>query len=935
MITLLKGKIFNKKGLNLCLLFGIVLFISVAVCTPMFEVGSYNRLLQNKFDDEILKNNTWPMTMGRVEKYVSKEAQDTNEYIERAGSFADYWKKYMPVDEVARQIYVKLQDYKYEREFDKANGVIGIYSMSDMDEHIAITDGEAISGEKQCLITEAMMDETGFIAGENILIPTLVDSKGEPLVLKIAGICEIADSNDTYWITNFREFHNPVLVDQETIRYIAETYEVRNIECYVSCAYDYTQVSSNKVDDIINYCAVFASKDAAFTENYIHVLNEYSTECKEIKTLFWVIELPLFALLLFFIYMVTGQILGMETGEIAIMKSRGYTRLKVIRLYIMQAAVLSIVGLVIALPIGSGLCVLAAFSDAFMEFRIKMLTGYSFTYGMLVYGLVAALVVIIIMTIPVIGYSKYSIVNEKQSRIKAMSNRAIQKFYIDILLLVVFTYLMYNYNRQKEVLSQNVLDGASIDGMMFVSVAMLIFACSLTAIRLIGYLIRLVYKLGKKHWKPHMYASFLELGKSNRKRDFISVFIIFTVALSIYQANLASTINRNNDLRAQYDNGADVVVAEKWIANKRADSENHKMIRYYMEPDYSRYESLEDKGVRMTRVIRDDNVKVVANNITASKCHMMAINTKEFGEIAMQIDNLNEEHWFNYLNALAGQSDGVLISSSLAKQTGVGVGDRITYSRINVLDGEKEENAAKTTRIVVGIFDSVPGYSRYSYEYNEDWKIEEKTENMIITNYATETNWFGFTPYEIWMNISDSNMSVADIRNFLEENGIVTEYVNSTEEIVANIRNSSKVQITNGLFSLCFMVSVAACGVGMLIYWISSMKNRAMLFGIYRAMGMSMKEVSGMIRNEQLFASVTAWLFGGLVGVVASFGCIGLIASVYLPKKHNILLKTVLDYSDIIKLLLFVMIIILICIIVMKRLIKRSNMAMAIKMGED
>lgn len=935
MITLLKGKILNKKGLNLCLLFGIVLFISVAVCTPMFEAGSYNRLIQNKFDDTIIANNTWPLVLTRTDKYVSEEAHDTDSYIAVANEYADSWKANMPVDEISRQIYIKLQDLKYERQYDTGRGSVGIYHMPDVEKHIKITDGSEITEPLQCLITEKTMDDTGFVVGENVIIPAIKDKQGNPLSLQIAGICEIEDGTDSYWVNNFRDFHNPLLVSQDTIKSIVSEYEIRNVDYLVSVAYDYTQVKSGNIDKLLAYGGSFETTDECVTENFTYLLKEYSTECEEIKTLFWVIELPLFALLLFFIYMVTGQILGMETGEIAIMKSRGYSRLKVIRLYMLQATVLAIAGLIVALPLGSLLCILAASANSFMQFRMKLLTGYGLTPMMLVYGLAAALLVVIIMTLPVIGYSNYSIVNEKQRRVKAMSSRTIQKFYIDIMLLVAFTYLMYNYNRQKESLSQSVLEGASIDGMMFVSVALLIFACSLTAIRLISYLVRIVYRAGKKHWKPHMYASFLELGKSNRRRDFISVFIIFTVAMSIYQANLASTINRNNDLRAGYDNGADVVVAEKWVPNKRADSKNRKMVRYYMEPDYSRYAALEEQGVKMTRVIRDDKVKVSANNINVQNCGLMAINTKEFGQVAMQIDNLNEEHWYNYLNELAKRSDGILISDTIAQATGVQVGDRLTYSRINKLDSESEDTASKTIGVVVGIFESFPGYNTYAYDYNADWEIVEKKESMIITNYATETNWFGFTPYEIWMDMSESKLDTADIRAFLDENGIVTDYIGSTEEIILNIRNSSKVQITNGLFSLCFVISVAACGVGMLIYWISSMKNRAMLFGIYRAMGMSMREISGMIRNEQLFASVTAWLFGGLVGILASFGCIGLIASVYLPKKHNIELATILDYADIAKLLLFVMIIILVCIVVMKRLIRKSNMAMAIKMGED
>ena len=42
----------------------------------------------------------------------------------------------------------------------------------------------------------------------------------------------------------------------------------------------------------------------------------------------------------------------------------------------------------------------------------------------------------------------------------------------------------------------------------------------------------------------------------------------------------------------------------------------------------------------------------------------MAINTKEFGRTAKLRNDLSEEHWYNYLNALAADPDGVIISTS-------------------------------------------------------------------------------------------------------------------------------------------------------------------------------------------------------------------------------------------------------------------------------
>ena len=380
------------------------------------------------------------------------------------------------------------------------------------------------------------------------------------------------------------------------------------------------------------------------------------------------------------------------------------------------------------------------------------------------------------------------------------------------------------------------------------------------------------YYITKNILKPNLYASFLELRRRNKKRDFISVFIIFTVAMSIFEANLAATVNTMNEKRIIYDDGADIVLKERFPIGKKMDVNLKKAVRYYEEPDYGKYEALKASGLLTTKVMKA-KAMLVANNSATTKLDLMAIHTKEFGEVANSIGYLNGEHYFNYLNELAKVRDGALISKNLAENYDIAIGDRLTYARDRELDGNGEKGRMYNTVTVVGIIDSFPGYSKYSYEYDANMKLKEVTNNLIVTNYASEVNFFGIYPYEVWINTANAlafnkGEAVEFINKYLADNDISTEYINSAYSDIAKKKSESMVLITNGLFSLGFMVSVITGMMGMLIYWITSFKEREMIFSVYRAMGMSKGGVSGIIINEQIFASVTAWLFGGGIGVI-------------------------------------------------------------------
>mgnify|MGYP005922876019 CR=1 FL=1 len=102
---------------------------------------------------------------------------------------------------------------------------------------------------------------------------------------------------------------------------------------------------------------------------------------------------------------------------------------------------------------------------------------------------------------------------------------------------------------------------------------------------------------------------------------------------------------------------------------------------YYEEPDFERYtENLSNSCKHLTRVIYDDNTTIKVGGSELPDSVLMGINTKEFGETAELKSGLNDEHWYNYLNSIATVSNGVIISSNLAKKydlsviTGNGLG---------------------------------------------------------------------------------------------------------------------------------------------------------------------------------------------------------------------------------------------------------------------
>ena len=105
------------------------------------------------------------------------------------------------------------------------------------------------------------------------------------------------------------------------------------------------------------------------------------------------------------------------------LKSRGTSTRQIIRIYMGQSAILSVIALFIGIPMGYGLCKLAASSNSFLEFRSDRTCFYGMTASAFVYSLVAAVIAILFVTLPVFKYAKNSIVEQKRKSGKQKQRR--------------------------------------------------------------------------------------------------------------------------------------------------------------------------------------------------------------------------------------------------------------------------------------------------------------------------------------------------------------------------------------------------------------------------------------------------------------------------------------------------------------------------------
>jgi putative ABC transport system permease protein len=152
---------------------------------------------------------------------------------------------------------------------------------------------------------------------------------------------------------------------------------------------------------------------------------------------------------------------------------------------------------------------------------------------------------------------------------------------------------------------------------------------------------------------------------------------------------------------------------------------------------------------------------------------------------------------------------------------------------------------------------------------------------------------------------------------------------------LVELKNESVFQGTNGVLTISFIVVLLLCATGFLIYWILSIQSRTLQFGIFRAMGMSQREVLTMLVVEQIFISGTSIGGGVLVGRLVSKFFVPLIQIAYSTADRVLPLDIIDAAGDYLRLGFVIGLMIVVCMIVLGVLISKIKITQALKLGED
>lgn len=934
MLKVMLQKLWHKKWIVLCLIMGSMLLTATVISFPLYRNAAFNRMLIDEFQNYLTEQGEWPAKNQLIVRF-KKDKGGKN--ISRTESFVKGIYDDLGVKEKETISFFSLERQECQSLMNRADlSKLSLHLgfLSNLPEHINIVAGELYSedgyaddGSVEVIISESCMIESNLLVGETIEFTYLKALDGSPLRIKVVGVYRPENASDFYWQISTDDLATTCMMREELYReiYTGENAGKYTMTCTFITMFDYKDLSASNAAHLLSR-AKYLTEESSFAHSitgaaYKNILESFEAKRIRIDATLTILQIPVLVLLCAFLFMICGQMYDMERNEISVIKSRGSSGGQIFRLYLYQSIFLSLIGAGLGVPLGMLFCRVLGSAQNFLEFDITRRLDITFSKDVFRYLAGAVAASVLIMAIPAIKHSRLTIVKLKQSN--ALRRKSWwEKLFLDVICLGVSLYGYYSFSKSKDLLAQSVLQGESLDPLLYISSSLFIIGMGLLFLRLQPLFIQLIYLMGRRFWHPASYASFMENIKNGRKQQFIMLFMILTISLGMYHSTVARTILQNAKENAQYLGGADIIVQEVWTDNSAFLSQGNVALQY-TEPDYSKYADLANVEA-YTKVVYDTKAYMKQNS-EITNITLMGIHTREYGEITSISDALLKKPYYEYLNELALDPNGLLVSRNFESSLGYKVGDSITFTNG---DGKQASGT------ILDFFDYWPAYAPTTLALDPDGSVSTTSNYQVIANIATLQKNFGITPYEVWMKLKPGATS-DDFYRWVEDNRVsVRKYVDKEADI-RKVITDPLLQGTNGVLTMGFIVTIILCATGYLIYWILSILSREMQFGILRACGMHKGELFHMLMNEQIFSGVLSILAGIGIGKMTSRLFVPMLQTAYAASNQVLPMQLITNSTDMIRLYSVIAGVMAVCLAVLILLVFKLNVTKALKLGEE
>ncbi len=393
------------------------------------------------------------------------------------------------------------------------------------------------------------------------------------IYIHLVGLIEPLDIDDEFWFLNKKVFDVPsdenvivpLFVTQETVFGVIGPLSPKTRISYHWYFYtDTERIDSTNARHIAQLIDVV---DSGITTQVINgtVFTSLDTTIIEYLKKQLYTQVPLYllvfqiaAIIFYYIATVASMVIEQQTGEIALLRSRGASTFQIFGIFLIEGVIISAFGGVVGPLLGAFIFGLLGKTGPFIPLTGGGLLPIRFSPMVFILAGVAASLCLLAFMIPAIQASRRSILHHRQMIARPPRAPIWQRFYLDIIFLVAGGGLYYELRSRGSLLTQKMFGDLGVDPLMLITPLLFMLAVAIVFLRLFPILVNLASKLSRYITSSVITLTLRDMARNPIHYSRLILLLMMAASVGMFSASFLGTLNRSYNERVDYLTGSEV-----------------------------------------------------------------------------------------------------------------------------------------------------------------------------------------------------------------------------------------------------------------------------------------------------------------------------------------------------------------------------------------
>ena len=565
---------------------GLVITVALIAAIPLFTNAALDRFLRSEL---AAQKAELPLSSLLLVHRVPFSSSTSLEQYKRADDFMRQRAAELPGLPLTRMTrYGSTRVLKFLAAVDKElpedlrqSQSAGLAFLTGLEDHVEIVLGEPFgqldpaAGRGtviQALVSERFYYDHDIRVGDHFLFGLDDPNVVAPVEVSVKGVWRPADADRGFWFEEPDAFAFYFIVSEpDFMAHVAPVLgdQVRRYAWYL--LFDGTEIRVDKVAPMLAAISRIQARTSGIlshvdlTAPAYELLQKYADRAATLRTFLLLLSLPVLLTLLLYTFISSDIMVASEESEIVTLKSRGASSLQIVSLYLLEMLAVGALCLFVGLLAANGVTQGMGQVYRFLTFAARPLLELSFSTQVAMYAGIATVLGIGATLLSAAGAARRTVVTQqrKTAREELLSRpRRSAWLPFELLFLAGVLYAYWRLRQQDQILQ--VTQGAFVDPLFLLAPTVFVAAVALISLRALPTITGLLGRAANRFLSVPLWLAITQISRRSGSNRPLLFLLIFTVALGLFSATFASTLDTHYADVVRYAVGSDLVIQVQW-----------------------------------------------------------------------------------------------------------------------------------------------------------------------------------------------------------------------------------------------------------------------------------------------------------------------------------------------------------------------------------